>query len=65
MKGAVHLLEDGEKSKPDEDLFSEEESDKAPDSRSRQLHAMVEHLRPEDNMKLVSFTPNFHKRHLD
>lgn len=62
VKGAVHLLEDGEKSNLDEDLFSEEESEKAPDSRSRQLHAMVEHLRPEDTMKLVSFTPNFHKK---
>lgn len=60
VKGAVHLLEDAEKTNLDEDLSSEEESEKAPDSRSRQLHAMVEHLRPEDTMKLVSINPNFH-----
>uniref|UniRef100_H3D9N8 protein-serine/threonine phosphatase n=1 Tax=Tetraodon nigroviridis TaxID=99883 RepID=H3D9N8_TETNG len=53
VKGAVHLLEDAEKSNRDEDLSSEEESGKAPDSRSRQLHAMVEQLRPEDTMKLA------------
>lgn len=54
MKGAVHLLEDAEKSDRDEDVSSAGESEKAPDSRSRQLHAMVEQLRPEDTMKLVS-----------
>lgn len=64
MKGAVHLLEDAEKSNPDESNSSEEESEKAPDSRSRQLHAMVEQLRPEDTMKLVSLTPNFHIKRL-
>lgn len=63
MKGAVHLLEDAENNL-DEDLSSEEESEKAPDSRSRQLHAMVEQLRPEDTMKLVSVTPNFHIKRL-
>lgn len=64
VKGAVHLLEDAEKSNLDEDLSSEEESEKAPDSQSRQLHAMVEHLRPEDTMKLVSVTSNFHIKRL-
>lgn len=54
VKGAVHLLEDAEKAHPDEDVSSTEESEKAPDARSRQLHAMVEQLRPEDTMKLVS-----------
>lgn len=54
MKGAVHLLEDAEKAHLDEDVSSTEESEKAPDAQSRQLHAMVEQLRPEDTMKLVS-----------
>lgn len=54
VKGAVHLLEDAEKAHLDEDVSSMEESEKAPDAQSRQLHAMVEQLRPEDTMKLVS-----------
>lgn len=54
VKGAVHLLDDEEKSHRDEDVSSTEESEKAPDAQSRQLHAMVEQLRPEDTMKLVS-----------
>lgn len=54
MKGAVHLLEDAEKAHLEEDVSSTEESEKAPDAQSRQLHAMVEQLRPEDTMKLVS-----------
>ena len=58
MKGAVHLLEDGER----EDLREEtsptpvspvKEGDRASDIRRRQLHAMVEQLRPEDTIKLV------------
>lgn len=64
MKGAVLLLEDGEKSSIDEDLSCEEEGEKAPDSQSRQLHAMVEHLRPEDTMKLVSVISHFHIKRL-
>lgn len=54
VKGAVHLLEDAEKAHLDEDVSSTEESETAPDAQSRQLHAMVEQLRPEDTMKLVS-----------
>lgn len=54
VKGAVHLLEDAEKAHLDEDVSSTQESEKAPDAQSRQLHAMVEQLRPEDTMKLVS-----------
>ncbi|XP_056899877.1 protein phosphatase Slingshot homolog 3 isoform X1 [Takifugu flavidus] len=53
VKGAVHLLEDEENAHRDEDVSSTEESEKAPDAQSRQLHAMVEQLRPEDTMKLA------------
>lgn len=58
MKGAVHLLEDGEKERLDEETSLPppspgKECDHASDARRRQLHAMVEHLRPEDTIKLV------------
>lgn len=58
MKGAVHLLEEGEEA----DLHEEssptpvspvKEGDRASDARRKQLHAMVEQLRPEDTIKLV------------
>lgn len=58
MKGAVHLLEDGKRSDLDEETSSGpvspvKEGDRASDTRRRQLHAMVEQLRPEDTIKLV------------
>ena len=58
MKGAVLLLEEGERVGLDEDTSSSppspgKEGDRASDKRHKQLHAMVEQLRPEDTMKLV------------
>uniref|UniRef100_A0A671WY94 protein-serine/threonine phosphatase n=1 Tax=Sparus aurata TaxID=8175 RepID=A0A671WY94_SPAAU len=58
VKGAVHLLEEGEEA----DLHEEssptpvspvKEGDRASDARRKQLHAMVEQLRPEDTIKLA------------
>lgn len=58
MKGAVHLLEDGERADLDEETppapaSPTKEDDQASDIRRRQLHAMVELLRPEDTIKLA------------
>ncbi|TKS72396.1 Protein phosphatase [Collichthys lucidus] len=58
VKGAVHLLEDGKRSDLDEETSSGpvspvKEGDRASDTRRRQLHAMVEQLRPEDTIKLA------------
>lgn len=58
MKGAVLLLEDGEREGLDEETSPAptspaKESGGASDKRHRQLHAMVELLRPEDTIKLV------------
>lgn len=58
VKGAVHLLEEGDKEDVEEETplsCSAKEGDRASEARSRQLHAMVEQLRPEDTMKLVNF----------
>lgn len=60
MKGAVHLLEEGNKDDVDDEAASSptspaKENDAASEARRRQLHAMVEQLRPEDTMKLVKF----------
>lgn len=65
MKGAVHLLEEGDKDDVEDETPSSptspaKEGDGASEARRRQLHAMVEQLRPEDTMKLVktgSVTP--------
>lgn len=59
VKGAVHLLEDGDRADPEEEVAPSpaspgKEGDRASDMRRRHLHAMVEHLRPEDTMKLVT-----------
>lgn len=59
MKGAVHLLEEGDKDDAEDETASSptspaKESDAASETRRRQLHAMVEQLRPEDTMKLVN-----------
>lgn len=59
VKGAVHLLEEGDKEDVEEETpsslsSSAKEGDRASEARRRQLHAMVEQLRPEDTMKLVS-----------
>lgn len=59
MKGAVHLLEEGDKDDAEDETASSptspaKESDAASEARRRQLHAMVEQLRPEDTMKLVN-----------
>ncbi|XP_054453492.1 protein phosphatase Slingshot homolog 3 [Anoplopoma fimbria] len=58
VKGAVLLLEDGDGDGPDEGTFPTphspvKEGGGAPDTRRRHLHAMVEHLRPEDTIKLA------------
>lgn len=58
VKGAVHLLGEGERPDLDEDASPApaspvKEFNKASDTQHRQLHAMVEQLRPEDTMKLV------------
>lgn len=58
MKGAVLLLEEGEREGLHEETSRTptspvKESHGAPDTRHRQLHAMVELLRPEDTIKLV------------
>lgn len=59
VKGAVHLLEEGDKEDVEEETpsslsSSAKEGDRASEARRRQLHAMVEQLRPEDTMKLVN-----------
>lgn len=59
MKGAVHLLEDGDRADIEEETSPSpaspvKEGDRTSDTRRRQLHAMVEQLRPEDTMKLVT-----------
>ncbi|KAL3044879.1 hypothetical protein OYC64_013201 [Pagothenia borchgrevinki] len=58
VKGAVLLLEEGERVSLDEETSSSppspvKEGDRASDKRHKQLHAMVEQLRPEDTMKLA------------
>ncbi|XP_059201843.1 protein phosphatase Slingshot homolog 3 [Centropristis striata] len=66
VKGAVLLLEEGERVGLDEENSSAppspveeggpspvEEGGKAPDTRHKHVHAMVEHLRPEDTIKLA------------
>lgn len=58
MKGAVHLLEEGERANIDEEappapVSPTKEGDRASDTRRKQLHAMVEQLRPEDTIKLA------------
>ncbi|KAF3838280.1 hypothetical protein F7725_010048 [Dissostichus mawsoni] len=58
VKGAVLLLEEGERVGLDEETSSSppspgKEGDRASDKRLKQLHAMVEQLRPEDTMKLA------------
>ncbi|XP_035525186.1 protein phosphatase Slingshot homolog 3 isoform X2 [Morone saxatilis] len=58
VKGAVLLLEDGDRADINEETAPApaslvKEGDRAPDTRSRQLHAMVELLRPEDTIKLA------------
>lgn len=58
VKGAVHLLEDGERADLDEECSPPpaspvKEGNGASDTRRRQLRAMVEQLRPEDTIKLV------------
>lgn len=58
VKGAVHLLEEGDKDDAEDETassptFPAKESDAASEARRRQLHAMVEQLRPEDTMKLA------------
>jgi len=58
VKGAVLLLEEGERVSPDEGTCPTppspvKEDGGAPDTRRRHLHAMVEQLRPEDTIKLV------------
>ncbi|KAI4818864.1 hypothetical protein KUCAC02_004161 [Chaenocephalus aceratus] len=58
VKGAVLLLEEGERVGIDEETSSSppspgKEGDRASDKRHKQLHAMVEQLRPEDTMKLA------------
>lgn len=58
VKGAVHLLEEGDKDDADDETASSPTSpaeDAASEARRQQLHAMVEQLRPEDTMKLVEF----------
>lgn len=59
MKGAVHLLEDDKRTDHNEENSASptspgKEGDGVPDTRRRQVHAMVELLRPEDTIKLVS-----------
>ncbi|XP_076595297.1 protein phosphatase Slingshot homolog 3 [Chaetodon auriga] len=58
VKGAVHLLEDSERADLGEESSPTpaspvKEGNGASDTRSRQLHAMVELLRPEDTIKLA------------
>lgn len=58
MKGAVLLLEEDEREGLHEETSPTPNSpvkggDGASDKRHRQLHAMVELLRPEDTIKLV------------
>lgn len=57
MKGAVHLLEDDERAGLEVETLpspaSPVKESKVSETRRRQLHAMVEHLRPEDTIKLV------------
>ncbi|XP_070818168.1 protein phosphatase Slingshot homolog 3 [Chaetodon trifascialis] len=58
VKGAVHLLEDSERADLSEESSPTpaspvKEGNAASDTRSRQLHAMVELLRPEDTIKLA------------
>uniref|UniRef100_UPI0037E7B43E protein phosphatase Slingshot homolog 3 n=1 Tax=Semicossyphus pulcher TaxID=241346 RepID=UPI0037E7B43E len=58
VKGAVLLLEEGERERPHEEespppLSPAKEGDEASDKRHRQIHAMVEQLRPEDTIKLA------------
>ncbi|XP_029297209.1 protein phosphatase Slingshot homolog 3 [Cottoperca gobio] len=58
VKGAVLLLEEGERVGLDEETSSTppspgKESDGASDARHRHLRAMVEQLRPEDTIKLA------------
>ncbi|XP_037635882.1 protein phosphatase Slingshot homolog 3 isoform X1 [Sebastes umbrosus] len=56
VKGAVLLLEDGERvdeEAPPTPPSPVKEGGRAPDTRRRQIHAMVELLRPEDTIKLA------------
>lgn len=58
VKGAVLLLEDDERVGLDEEASPSppspvNEGGEAPNTRHRQLHAMVEQLRPEDTIKLA------------
>lgn len=59
IKGAVHLLEDGEREDNEEESSPSpatpvKEDDRKSNIQRRQLHAMIEQLRPEDSIKLVS-----------
>nr|XP_020491431.1 protein phosphatase Slingshot homolog 3-like [Labrus bergylta] len=53
VKGAVLQLEEGERECLDEETSPGKERDEASDKRHRQIHAMVEQLRPEDTIKLA------------
>uniref|UniRef100_A0A3Q3VRY2 protein-serine/threonine phosphatase n=1 Tax=Mola mola TaxID=94237 RepID=A0A3Q3VRY2_MOLML len=58
IKGAVHLLEDGKREDHDEESSPSpatpvKEGDGKSDIQRRQLHAMIEQLRPEDSIKLA------------
>uniref|UniRef100_A0A8C3A282 protein-serine/threonine phosphatase n=1 Tax=Cyclopterus lumpus TaxID=8103 RepID=A0A8C3A282_CYCLU len=58
VKGAVLLLEEGERVSLDEGTCPTppsplKEDGEAPDTRRRHLHAMVEQLRPDDTIKLA------------
>lgn len=57
VKGAVLLLEEGQREGLDEEspppTSPLKQSDNASDTRHKQLHAMVEQLRPEDTIKLA------------
>ncbi|XP_061755899.1 protein phosphatase Slingshot homolog 3 isoform X2 [Nerophis ophidion] len=63
VKGAVLLLEEAEREDLHEDTPPPKQEDGASDTRHRHIHAMVELLRPEDSIKLVTdlyyFTPVF------
>ncbi|KAM6952348.1 protein phosphatase Slingshot homolog 3 isoform 1-T1 [Lycodopsis pacificus] len=58
VKGAVLLLEEGDRVSLDEETFPTppspvKEGGGAPDRRRRHLHAMIQQLRPEDTVKLA------------
>ncbi|KAM9376292.1 protein phosphatase Slingshot homolog 3 [Pholidichthys leucotaenia] len=58
VKGAVHLLEDGESGEiPEETCHTPtspvKQGSRASETQRRHLHAMVEQLRPEDTIKLA------------